>query len=127
MDCRRDWWQWIKGEVSAFEVKKKKRLPGRTGLIAAALIILVIAYCAVSGIKIVKLNKEREEAEAQKQELLNTKEDLLAQYENINSAEYIERLARRDLKLVKSNELLFILPENIQKENEDDNAGKAED
>ncbi len=117
----------IKGEVSAFEVKKKKRLPGRTGLIAAALIILVIAYFAVSGIKIVKLNKEREEAEAQKQELLNTKEDLLAQYENINSAEYIERLARRDLKLVKSNELLFILPENIQKENEDDNAGKAED
>ena len=81
----------------------------------------------MSGIKIVKLNKEREEAEAQKQELLNTKEDLLAQYENINSAEYIERLARRDLKLVKSNELLFILPENIQKENEDDNAGKAED
>ena len=91
------------------------------------MIILVIAYFAVSGIKIVKLNKEREEAEAQKQELLNTKEDLLAQYENINSAEYIERLARRDLKLVKSNELLFILPENIQKENEDDNAGKAED
>ena len=44
----------------------------------------------------------------------------MAQYENINSAQYIERLARRDLKLVKANELLFILPDDIQKENEDD-------
>lgn len=109
-----------KGEVSTFKEKGKKKVTGVTGIIAAALIILVIAYFAVSGIKIIKLNQEREEAEARKQELLNTKEELMAQYENINSAQYIERLARRDLKLVKSNELLFILPDDIQKENEDD-------
>lgn len=109
-----------KGEVSAFETEKKKKRSGRTGLIAAALVVIVMAYFVVSGIKIIKLNQEKEEAEARKQELLNTKEDLMAQYENINSAEYIERLARRDLKLVKANELLFILPDDTQKENEDD-------
>ena len=107
-----------KGEVSAFETRKKKKAPGIAGLIAAALIVLVIAYFVVSGIKIIKLNQEREEAEARKQELLNTKEELMAQYENINSAQYIERLARRDLKLVKANELLFILPDEMQKEKE---------
>ena len=109
-----------KGEVSTFKAKEKKKFTGVTGIIAAALIILVIAYFAMSGIKIIRLNQEREEAEARKQELLNTKEELMAQYENINSAQYIERLARRDLKLVKANELLFILPDDIQKENEDD-------
>lgn len=109
-----------KGEVSTFKAKEKKKVAGVTGIIAAALIILVIAYFAMSGIKIIRLNQEREEAEARKQELLNTKEELMAQYENINSAQYIERLARRDLKLVKANELLFILPDDIQKENEDD-------
>ena len=115
-----------KGEVSAVETRKKRRAPGKAGLIAAALIILVIAYFVVSGIKIIKLNQEREEAEARKQELLNTKEELMAQYENINSAQYIERLARRDLKLVKANELLFILPDEMQKEKENKN-DKTED
>ena len=109
-----------KGEVKIFDAKKRKKAPGRAGLITAALVILVAAYFVVSGIKIIKLNQEREEAEARKQELLNYKEELLAQYEDINSAQYIERLARRDLKLVKANELLFILPEDIQKEKEDD-------
>lgn len=101
-----------KGAVSAFEPRGKKQVPGKGRLIAAVIIILVAAYFVVSGLKIIKLNNERQEAEARKQELLNTKEDLLAQYETINSAQYIERLARRDLKLVKSNELLFILPED---------------
>ena len=113
-----------KGEISTFKAKEKKKDTGVTGIIATALIILVIAYFVVSGIKIIKLNQEKEEAEARKQELLHTQEDLLAQYENINSAQYIERLARRDLKLVKSNELLFILPEDTQERQQD---GEAED
>ena len=113
-----------KGEVSAFETRKKRRAPGKAGLIAAALILLVIAYFVVSRVKIIKLNQEREEAEERRPELLNAKEELMAEYENINSAQYIERLARRDLKLVKANELLFILPDDMQKENQND---KTED
>ena len=116
-----------KGEVSAFEpnpAKKEKKRPAAPGLIAMVVIVLVIAYFVMSGIKIIKLNQEKEEAEARKQELLHTQEDLLAQYENINSAQYIERLARRDLKLVKANELLFILPEDTQERQQD---GEAED
>lgn len=109
-----------KGEISTFKAKEKKKDTGVTGIIATALIILVIAYFAVSGIKIIKLNQEREDAEARKQDLLNNKEELIVQYENINSAQYIERLARRDLKLVKANELLFILPDDMHIENKDD-------
>ena len=114
-----------RGEVRAFKSKKKKRIAGKAGLIAAALIILVIAYFVMSGIKIIKLNQEKEEAEARKQELINRKEELMAEYENINSAQCIERLARRDLKLVKSDELLFILPDDTMKEKDNDQ-GEAE-
>ena len=45
-----------KGEVSTFKAKEKKKVTGVTGIIAAALIILVIAYFAMSGIKIIILN-----------------------------------------------------------------------
>ena len=114
-----------RGEVRAFKSKKKKRIAGKAGLIAAALIILVIAYFVMSGIKIIKLNQEKEEAEARKQDLINRKEELMAEYENINSAQCIERLARRDLKLVKSDELLFILPDDTLKEKDNDQ-GEAE-
>lgn len=112
-----------KGEINSF-TKEKKKKAGAAGFAAAVLIILVAFYFVVSGYKIIKLNRELDEAEAKKQELLETKEDLLAQYNNINSDKYIERLARRDLKLVKANELLFILPEDTQEEEQN---GETED
>ena len=51
-----------KGEVSTFEpknTKSGKKRPTASGLIALAVIVLVIAYFVVSGIKIIKLNQER--------------------------------------------------------------------
>ena len=110
-----------KGEISSFKAKKKTKI---IRLAAAVLIVLIAAYFVVSGYKIIKLNKELDEAETKKQELTETKEDLQAQYKDINSDKYIERLARRDLKLVKANELLFILPEETEEEEQD---GETED
>lgn len=101
-----------KTDENVIEFKNKKKVKiGRSGLILTLIIIIAASYFAVSALKIVRLNAEKEEALARQEELLMIKEDLTAEYNNINSAQYIERLARRDLKLVKSNELLFILPE----------------
>ena len=101
-----------KTDENIIEFKNKKKVKiGRSGLILTLIIIIAASYFAVSALKIVRLNAEKEEALARQEELLMIKEDLTAEYNNINSAQYIERLARRDLKLVKSNELLFILPE----------------
>ena len=63
-----------KGEVSTFEpknTKSGKKRPTASGLIALAVIVLVIAYFVVSGIKIIKLNQEKEEAEAQLEEKMD--------------------------------------------------------
>ena len=103
------------GKVIEFKnTKQASKKIGKSSLILAAVIIIAAAYFAVSALKIIQLNAEKEEALARQQQLLNMKEDLTAEFENISSAQYIERLARRDLKLVKSNELLFILPERVQ-------------
>lgn len=103
------------GKVIEFKnTKQAGKKIGKSSLILAAVIVIAAAYFAVSALKIIQLNAEKEEALARQQKLLNMKEDLTAEFENISSAQYIERLARRDLKLVKSNELLFILPERQQ-------------
>ena len=48
--------------------------------------------------------------------LIKLKEDLSAEMEFINSADYIEQQARKDLKMIKENELLFIISDEDDKE-----------
>lgn len=106
-----------KGEVSEFKKKediKEKKKFNLTKMLSIAAVIFVVAYFIVSGMKIIGLREEKKEAEARYEELLHQKEVLAKEYENISSDEYIEMLARRDLKLVKPNELLFILPDMIE-------------
>lgn len=114
-------------KVIEFKNKKKFRI-GRSGLILTVVFVIAASYFAVSALKIVQLNAEKEKALARQEELLMMKEDLTAEYESISSAQYIERLARRDLKLVKSNELLFILPEReLGKAAEDEELPEGEE
>lgn len=79
---------------------------------------LVVAYFVVSAVKIVNLNKEKAEIEEKNKELKETVEDLTQQLEIINTDRYMEGLARKRLKLVHANEILFILPD--LRVNEDD-------
>lgn len=100
-----------------------KNNPKLLKTVLLAIIVGISLYFAVSSIKIAKLNSQRDKALNTKEELLKKKENLTFELENINSKEHIERLARRDLKLVKANEILFILPEFRQfseKTEEDD-------
>ena len=87
---------------------RARRKVNYTKIVVCAVVIILIAYFGMSAIKIVNLNKEKEEVSAYNQELLQNKEDLQLKLDNISSADYIESQARRDLKLVKPNELLFI-------------------
>ena len=90
---------------------RARRKVNYTKIVVCAVVIILIAYFGMSAIKIVNLSKEKEEVAAYNQELLQNKEDLQLKLDNISSADYIESQARRDLKLVKPNELLFIFSE----------------
>ena len=125
-----------KGELAKFQARKKKLNMGRL----AALIIVgaVVVYFVISAIKIVNLSNERNRIEQENKELKETVEDLQQEIEIINSDEYMEGLARKKLKLVRSNEILFVLPEiragdedsedtNTFKSNTDKAAAEAEE
>ncbi len=108
--------------------RDKSRVPKKvnyTRIALCAVVMILIAYFGISAIKIVNLNKEKAEVEAYNQELLQNKENLQLKLDNINSAEYIESQARRDLKLVKPNELLFIFSEKDSEDAEENSAENA--
>ena len=63
----------------------------------------------------------------QKQAELNLiKEELTAELEHIDSAEYIEQQARKNLRLIKKNEILFVLPEDDSENTKDSDSGEEQ-
>lgn len=100
--------------------KKRKIKINKLRLVTYAVIVLLIVYFGVSAMKIIRLSGERDEVSAYNEELTHEKESLELKLENISSPDYIESLARADLKLVKPNELIFVFPQ------EDGDEGKTD-
>ena len=91
--------------------KKKSKIVNMKRFVASVIIVMVIASVGMSAINIIKLTIQRNELQSQNVELIKIKEDLTSELEYINSAEYIEQQARKELKMIKENELLFIVEE----------------
>ena len=108
------------GGLSKFKEKRRK-----FGIIKALILIValvLVAFFTKSIINIISLSNEKAEVEAKHEELTKEVEDLNQELENVNTDEYIEMLARRNLKLVKKKEKLYILPsfESEDAEEKDD-------
>ena len=80
------------------------------------IIVIFIAFIGVSAINIMKLTIQKNELQAKNAELLKLKEDLTSEMDFINSTEYIEQQARKELRMIKENELLFIVSDEEDKE-----------
>ena len=91
-----------KGELAQIQARKRKLNIWKLLMLLA--LIIVVAYFVLSAVKILDLNKQKAELEAENKKLKETVEDLKLQ-------QYMEGLARRQLRLIKGNEILFILPE----------------
>ncbi len=82
-------------------------------VIALAITIVFVFMVGASAKNIADL-KERETALLEKQEELTKKiEDLTMELENVSTKEYIEEQARKTLKLVKDDELIFYFPDDL--------------
>jgi len=98
-----------KGELAQIQSRKRKLNIWKLAMLLV--LIAVVAYFVLSAVKILELNKQKAELEEENQKLKETVEDLKLQQETIDSDQYMENLARRQLRLIKGNEILFILPE----------------
>lgn len=80
--------------------------------ILSIILLAVIVYAFFSLIntqkKINQYNKDIKYYSEQKEELNSKKEELLARQENVNSEEYIEEIARKQLDMYLPNETVYI-------------------
>ena len=90
--------------------KKKRRikLSSRQKKIIAAVLAVVIFLGVAYGGKIIKLKAENRELKQQQQELTSEKSKLTKELKNIHSKEYIQEQARKQLRLLNKDEILFI-------------------
>ena len=109
------------------EVRKKKTSNIKK-MMTCAITVMLIAFVGVSAVKLINLTRERDALLEKNQELKRLKEDISQEMENINSAEFMEQQARKELKLIKKNEILFIVSddENVGSQKEQDSDGQAE-
>lgn len=100
-----------KDAIQTNDGNKKKKV-GWVKLIGIAISFVFIVIVGMSVKNIFDL-KAKEDVLLDKQaELKNLKEELTMELENVNSDEYIEAQARKSLKLVKGNELIFFFSED---------------
>ncbi len=97
-----------KSNLTEYKSRRKKLSVMKLAVLAIA--VAVIGYFAVSAVKIVNLTIEKNRVETENERLINQKEDLEQKLEIVNSSDYLESLARNKLRLVKGNEILFVLP-----------------
>ena len=102
--------------------KKKSGIRGifskpanRRNLIIVAVVLLLLA---ASVRNIVKL--ELENRRLKHKQLIEQRKELKIELRNVNSKEYIEEQARKQLRLVDPDEILFVFPNEKDKDNAKD-------
>ena len=102
------------------ENKRKKR-KGRKRRIKPFTLAIIIVNLLLSGAyvrNIVKLEIEHHQLVEQNKDLKEQRRRLRIELKNVNSREYIEDQARKQLRLVDPDEILFVFPDD-KKSNSD--------
>ena len=105
--------------------KQKKKKSGIRGIFSKPanrrnLIIVVLLLLAASVRNIVKLELENRRLKHKQKELIEQRKELKIELRNVNSKEYIEEQARKQLRLVDPDEILFVFPNEKDKDNAKD-------
>lgn len=89
--------------------RKKNKITNVRRFITGVIILIVITSVGVSAVKMIKLINERNRLLETNQKLIEMKEDLTEEMNQVDSAEYMEQQARKELKMIKNGEILFIV------------------
>ena len=95
------------------EVSARRRAAARRRRIVAALLVLVFVFVIVavgqSFVKLIELEREKNETEEKLAQLQHQKGSLEEELQLVNTDEYVEQQARSDLKMVKPGEILYLM------------------
>ena len=73
--------------------------------------VVIIAVIGISVFNVFSVNNQLAEAIANRESLINEKETLTQELQNVDNDEYIEQQARMMLKMIKPGEIYFVVPE----------------
>ena len=109
-------------ETASANVQAGQETAGRhtnwVKLIGVAVIIVFAVMVSLSVKNIFDLKEEEAALQERNRELTLIKEDLMMKLDNVNSDEFIEEQARKELKLAKGNELIFYFPDDWEAKHE---------
>jgi|LSQX01.3.fsa_nt_gb cell division protein DivIC len=87
--------------------------------IIIVIVFCIIAFVAVSIKNIVSLQMEQMELKEKNRELVSERNELKSKLKNIDNPEYIKEEARKKLRLVSPDEILFIFKDEAKESNKD--------
>ena len=96
---------------------KKKRRVSWVRVIGLAVCAVFLLVVGISVMNIYDLKEREADLQKENQKLEQIKEELTVELENVNTDEYIEEKARRELKLIRPNELVFYFPDDFRRHN----------
>ena len=114
-------------EESRAPVRRKRRKWRRPNFVALAIVIALVVMMGASIRNIVALQIEHNRLVKEHEELIRKRDKLRIELKHVNSREYIEEQARRQLRLVNPDEILFIFPNPETGSKEDGTVTGAED
>ncbi len=98
--------------------KKKKINVVRLAMSAFIVILLVISMLYIKNI--LMLHAEQSRLQEENRRLEQEKADLEVELSNVNDLDYIEEQARKQLKMIKPGEVLYVLNDDTPQGQEDD-------
>lgn len=97
-----------------------RRSRNRRRFLVGLIVVFIGVLIALSLINIISLKKEQHDVREQKEQLNSEKEQLTEELEDINDLSNLEEQAREQLKLIKKGEKIYIFPEEITKNDSQD-------
>ena len=99
--------------------KRQQRQKRRHTFIIAACFVFLLAAAAVvaaSAMNVFELQRSKAEAQAQLDDLDNTKGALEEELAQVESDEYVEQQARSELRMIKDGEVLYVIRDGQEEE-----------
>ena len=99
----------------------------RRRIMIGLVIVLILGLFSFSIFNIFSLKREQHDAEAQKRELIEEKEQLEKELEEVNDISNVEEQARDQLRLIKPGETIFLFPDSITNSDDSDDDSESDD
>lgn len=97
----------MKGKVLDIKTKKRKRIK-KGHIIFSVIVVYLLVFFSYQTFKIVSLKKQEKQQSQKLEELKETKESYQQQLDQVNSPDFIEKIARENLRMIKPGEILYV-------------------